>query len=91
MTDDLLTSYQLPITMTVVKVVQVIWALSALGLIVLVLLHSPKGDGIGAIGGQAQLFSSTKSAETTLNRVTWGLTVVFMGLTVVLSANWLPG
>ena len=77
--------------MTVVKVVQVIWALSALGLIVLVLLHSPKGDGIGAIGGQAQLFSSTKSAETTLNRVTWGLTVVFMGLTVVLSANWLPG
>ena len=77
--------------MTVVKVVQAIWALSALGLIVLVLLHSPKGDGIGAIGGQAQLFSSTKSAETTLNRVTWGLTVVFMGLTVVLSANWLPG
>lgn len=89
MTDYLLSHYQL--AMTVVKVVQIIWALSALCLIVLVLLHSPKGDGIGAIGGQAQLFSSTKSAETTLNRVTWGLTVVFMGLTVVLSANWLPG
>lgn len=89
MTDRLLSHYQL--AMTVVKVVEVIWALSAVGLIVLVLLHSPKGDGIGAIGGQAQLFSSTKSAETTLNRVTWGLTVVFMGLTVVLSANWLPG
>ncbi|WP_254449399.1 preprotein translocase subunit SecG, partial [Anabaena sp. UHCC 0253] len=38
----------------------------------------------------AQLFSSTKSAENTLNRVTWALTVVFLGLTVVLSANWLP-
>lgn len=76
--------------MTVTTIVQIIWALSALGLIILVLLHSPKGDGIGAIGGQAQLFSSTKSAENTLNRVTWALTVIFMGLTVVLSAGWLP-
>lgn len=76
--------------MTVYTVVQTIWALSAVGLTILVLLHSPKGDGIGAIGGQAQLFSSTKSAETTLNRVTWALTVIFMSLTVVLSANWLP-
>jgi preprotein translocase subunit SecG len=77
-------------TMTATNIVQLIWALSAIGLIVLVLLHSPKGDGIGAIGGQAQLFSSTKSAEDTLNRVTWALTVIFMGLTVVLSAGWLP-
>ena len=76
--------------MTIVNVVEFIWALSAVGLIVLVLLHSPKGDGIGAIGGQAQLFSSTKSAESTLNRVTWALTAIFLGLTVVLSAGWLP-
>ncbi|MBH8555738.1 preprotein translocase subunit SecG [Nostocaceae cyanobacterium CENA357] len=76
--------------MTATNIVQGIWALSAVGLIILVLLHSPKGDGIGAIGGQAQLFSSTKSAENTLNRVTWALTVIFMGLTVVLSAGWLP-
>ena len=75
--------------MTVTNIVQGIWAFSAIGLIILVLLHSPKGDGVGAIGGQAQLFSSTKSAETTLNRVTWALTVIFLGLTVVLSANWL--
>ncbi|MDJ0796426.1 MAG: preprotein translocase subunit SecG [Calothrix sp. MO_167.B12] len=76
--------------MNVTNVVQGIWAVSAIGLIVLVLLHSPKGDGIAAIGGQAQLFSSTKSAENTLNRVTWMLTVIFLGLTIVLSANWLP-
>ncbi|MBC1237418.1 preprotein translocase subunit SecG [Nostoc linckia z18] len=76
--------------MTVTNIVQGIWAFSAVGLIVLVLLHSPKGDGIGAIGGQAQLFSSTKSAENTLNRVTWALTIIFLGLTVVLSAGWLP-
>ncbi|MEO1373484.1 MAG: preprotein translocase subunit SecG [Cyanobacteria bacterium J06635_10] len=76
--------------MTLSNVIQIIWVLSAIGLIVLVLLHSPKGDGIGAIGGQAQLFSSTKSAENTLNRLTWTLTVTFLSLTVVLSAGWLP-
>jgi len=69
--------------------VKIVWAVIAASLIFLVLLHSPKGDGLG-IGGQAQLFSSTKSAETTLNRVTWALTVLFLGLTIVLSAGWLP-
>lgn len=75
--------------MTVTKVIEAIWSFSAVGLTILVLLHSPKGDGIGAIGGQAQLFSSTKSAENTLNRVTWALVVIFLSLTVVLSAGWL--
>jgi len=75
--------------MTLTLVVEIVWVVSALGLIVLVLLHSPKGDGLGGLGGQAQLFTSTKSAETTLNRVTWTLTALFMGLTVVLSAGWL--
>jgi preprotein translocase subunit SecG len=72
------------------NVIQGIWSFSGVALAILVLLHSPKGDGIGAIGGQAQLFSSTKSAEETLNRITWALTVIFLSLTVVLSANWLP-
>jgi preprotein translocase subunit SecG len=72
--------------MNIVSVLQVIWSLSAVGLVIFVLLHSPKGDGIGGIGGQAQLFTSTKSAETTLNRITWSLAIVFMGLTVILSS-----
>ena len=75
--------------MSITNIIQIVWMVSALGLIVLVLLHSPKGDGIGAIGGQAQLFSSTKSAETALNRVTWTLAIMFLGLTIVLSAQWL--
>lgn len=75
--------------MTIFQVVQLIWAVSALVLIVLVLLHSPKGDGIGGIGGQAQLFTSTKSAEIALNRVTWIFALVFIGLTIVLSGGWL--
>lgn len=75
--------------MTLTSIVTILWAIAAVGLIILVLLHSPKGDGLGGLGGQAQLFTSTKSAETTLNRVTWTLTVLFLGLTVVLSAGWL--
>ncbi|NCO75855.1 MAG: preprotein translocase subunit SecG [Cyanobacteria bacterium] len=75
--------------MTVYQLVQIIWAVSCGLLIILVLLHSPKGDGLGGIGGQAQLFSSVKSAEATLNRVTWILSLTFISLTVVLSAGWL--
>ena len=75
--------------MTVYQLVQIIWGVSGSLLIVLVLLHSPKGDGIGGIGGQAQLFTSAKSAEATLNRITWTLSITFMALTVVLSAGWL--
>jgi preprotein translocase subunit SecG len=75
--------------MDITTVIKIVWAASAVGLTALVLLHSPKGDGLGALGGQAQLFTSTKSAETTLNRATWVLTVLFMGLTVVISGGWL--
>ena len=76
--------------MNVVQLVEIIWIISAIRIIVFVLLHSPKGDGIGGIGGQAQLFTSTKSAEISLNRITWTFSVLFMGMTVFLSAGWLP-
>jgi preprotein translocase subunit SecG len=75
--------------MQLYQLFQIICAASAFLLIVLILLHSPKGDGLGGIGGQAQLFTSTKSAEKTLNRITWALSIVFMALTVALSAGWL--
>ena len=59
-----------------------IWILeivSALFTIVLVLLHSPKGDGIAGIGGASQLFTSQKSAEKGLNKVT----AVFAGIFIL--------
>ena len=65
-----------------------VWAIVAICLVILILLHSPKSDGLGGFSGQAQLFSSTKSAETALNRITWFLTAAFLGLTVVLSGGW---
>lgn len=75
--------------MTATFVVEILWAVSATFLIILVLLHSPKGDGLGGIGGQAQLFTSAKTAEKTLNQITWTLAIIFIALTVVLSAGWL--
>lgn len=75
--------------MTLVTLIRIIWIISAALLVVLVLLHSPKGDGLGGIGGQSQLFTSAKSAEKTLNQITWTLSSIFIGLTIVLSAGWL--
>jgi len=67
------------------------WLLTGALLIVTVLLHSPKGDGMGgmAVGAAAGMFSSTRSAENTLNRVTWTLVTIFLLLAVLLSAGWL--
>lgn len=64
--------------MDVVKLIcQIVQAVSALLLIIMVLLHSPKGDGIGAIGGAAQMFSSQKGAEATLNKTTAWIAGIF--------------
>jgi preprotein translocase subunit SecG len=75
--------------MTLPQLLQILWTVSGVFLIILILLHSPKGDGLGGIGGQAQLFTSAKSAEKTLNQITWTLSTVFIALTIVLSAGWL--
>lgn len=58
-----------------------IWAIqviSAVLLIGLVLIHSPKGDGLAGIGGAAQMFSSQKGAEKNLNKLTTIVAVVFV-------------
>ena len=60
---------------TLVWTIQVI---SSVLLIVLVLMHSPKGDGIAGIGNAAQMFSSQKSAEKGLNKLTAIVTAVFI-------------
>ncbi len=62
----------------------VIQIISALLLIMLVLLHSPKGDGIASIGSASQLFSSQKSAEKGLNKVTYIVGAVFILTTLML-------
>lgn len=67
--------------LALIWIVQIV---SALLLIVLVLLHSPKGDGIAAIGGASQMFSSQKSAEKGLNKLTYIVSGIFLTCTLLL-------
>ena len=67
-----------------------IWAFSGLLLILLVLLHSPKGDGMGGIAASgSSMFTSASSAEASLNKATWTVLMIFLLLAVVLSAGWI--
>jgi preprotein translocase subunit SecG len=67
-----------------------VWLASGVLLIISVLLHSPKGDGMGGLAASGgSMFSSARSAEQTLNRISWTLLAIFLGLAIVLSAGWL--
>ena len=67
-----------------------VWGGSGVLLIISVLLHSPKGDGMGGLAASSgSMFTSARSAEQTLNRISWTLLALFLGLAVVLSAGWL--
>ena len=67
-----------------------IWALSGILLILLVLLHSPKGDGMGGIAASgSSMFTSASSAEASLNKATWTVLIIFLLLAIVLSAGWI--
>ena len=53
-------------------------------LIILILMHSPKGDGIASIGGMSQVFASQKSAEKGLNKITYIFAAIFLISTFIL-------
>ena len=67
--------------LTLVWAIQII---TALLLIVLILLHSPKGDGIAGIGGASHVFASQKSAEKGLNKLTGIVAGIFLVCTFLL-------
>jgi preprotein translocase subunit SecG len=58
----------------------------SLALVLSILLHPAKADGMAGIGGPAKLFGSQKGAETGLNRLTAGIAIVWATLAAVLSA-----
>ena len=62
----------------------VLQIVSSVLLIILILMHSPKGDGIAGIGNAAQMFSSQKSAEKGLNKLTAIVAAVFIICTFLL-------
>jgi preprotein translocase subunit SecG len=66
-----------------------LWMMSGILLVISILLHSPKGDGLGGlVSGGSGMFTSARSAEATLNRISWTLMALFLVLAVILSAGW---
>lgn len=55
-------------------------------MVILVLLHSAKGEGLGGIGGQATLFNSQRGLEAGLNIATSVVGGVFLISVLLLSA-----
>ncbi|MBS1993305.1 MAG: preprotein translocase subunit SecG [Cyanobacteria bacterium SZAS LIN-2] len=53
-------------------------------MIVLVLVHAPKGDGMAGIGSSATLFTGKRGAEAGLDKLTWTVFFLFMAVCTVL-------
>ena len=64
--------------MNLVYILQIAQIFLGVILIGLVLIHSPKGDGMAMLGGAAQLFSSQKGAEKNLTKLTTIIAVCFL-------------
>jgi preprotein translocase subunit SecG len=62
--------------------IKFLWLLCAVLLVFSIMIHNPKSQGVG---GQNQLFTSTRSAEANLNKITWILILAFFSLTTYLS------
>ena len=63
----------------------VVQLISALALIIAVLLHTAKGEGLGGIGGSARLFGTPKGMEQGLDRITWGCAILFLSVSILLA------
>jgi preprotein translocase subunit SecG len=62
-----------------------IQVMSAFLLVIAVLMHSAKGEGLGGIGGQAKLFGSQKGLEEGLDKITYACAGTFMLVSFLLS------
>ena len=59
--------------------------LFAIGLVVTVLVHGPKGEGLGGIGGQARIFgSSQKGLQKGLDKITTVCAVGFLSVSLLI-------
>jgi len=52
-------------------------------LILVILLHTPKEQGMGAIGGQARTFGAENELEKGLDRATAVLAIIYMCLAIL--------
>ena len=61
-----------------------LWITSSLLLILFIILHNPKSQGLGS---QNQVFGTTRTAEENINKVTWFLICVFFILAIYISSS----
>lgn len=66
------------------KALIIVQALLGVVMVGLVLIHAPKGEGMGGIGGAATLFSGKRGAEAGLDRLTWIIVGLFMVICTIL-------
>lgn len=63
----------------------VLETLTGILLVALILLQAPKGDGFGAIGGQARMFnSSSRELTSGITQFTFGVAILFYALAFLL-------
>lgn len=62
----------------------IIWIFCSLCLIFFIILHNPKSQNIG---NQNQFFGTTRSAEESINKITWALIVIFFLLAIRISTS----
>jgi len=63
---------------------EIIMALVAVGVILVILFMDPKGSGLGAISGSATVFHARKAKDVLLDRLAIVLSVAFVVLSLVL-------
>ncbi len=69
-----------------VTALMIIQFIISLGLIIAVVLQESKGEGLGSIGGGAQLFfGSVKGLDQTLEKATKYLAIAFMVMSMILT------
>jgi protein translocase SecG subunit len=66
------------------KIIQNLWFFCSIGLILSIMIHNPKSQGMI---GQNQIFNGTRSAEETLDKITWLFVVFFFTLTIYMSTS----
>lgn len=62
--------------------IQNLWILCSIFLIIVIMIHNPKSQGMG---GQNQILNGTRSAEENLDKITWILISIFFLLTIYLA------
>ena len=77
---------------TLKMLVTVLYIIVCIAMVVVVLMQEGKTNGLGALSGSADTYWSKnkgRSVEGTLVLLTRVLGVLFIGLSIVLTANWL--